>query len=185
MSRHPLPDRFRRDSISTARPTSPGPWRSASRYAEMRQLLHHLVLRGHIALATRAVCRRGTAGGPAGRRWPGKFLWKASLDYDPWDRGPTGGRAPHLGVATRGRRGSPGRSAVARSGPGLILSNEPGYYRRRRDSGIRIENLIVVQAVRTAGGSPRDAAILGIRDGDATARSTGGWIDTRADDAEG
>jgi Xaa-Pro aminopeptidase len=52
-----------------------------------------------------------------------------------------------------------GPQRIAKTGhtplePGMILSNEPGYY-RAGDFGIRIENLIVVREAETVAGGDR------------------------------
>jgi len=104
--------------------------------AEMRRCFT-LVLRGHIALAT-ARFPEGTAGGQLDAL-ARQFLWKAGLDYD---HGTGHGVGAYLGVHEGPARIS-GRSAVPLRA-GMILSNEPGYYRAGA-FGIRIENLIVVQ----------------------------------------
>ena len=103
------------------------------------------VLKGHIALA-RARFPEGTTGGQLDSlaRAP---LWEIGCDYDH-------GTGHGVGVFLSVHEG-PQRIAKAGSGealrPGMILSNEPGYY--RADAyGIRIENLIVVKTAADAGG---------------------------------
>ena len=96
-----------------------------------------LVLKGHIALA-RAVFPEGTNGGQldALARAP---LWQAGLDYD---HGTGHGVGSFLNVHEGPQRiGKRGSGAVLH--PGMIISNEPGYYREGH-YGIRIENLVVV-----------------------------------------
>ncbi len=103
--------------------------------AEMRRNFT-LVLKGHIALA-RAVFPDGTTGAqldPLARQ----FLWRAGLDFD---HGTGHGVGSYLSVHE-----GPARIAKLGSAPlkrGMILSNEPGYYRTGA-YGIRIENLILV-----------------------------------------
>ncbi|WP_341365579.1 aminopeptidase P family protein [Yoonia sp. BS5-3] len=77
-------------------------------------------------------------------------LWMAGLDYD---HGTGHGVGSYLCVH-EGPQGISRRSTVALE-PGMILSNEPGYYREGA-FGIRIENLIVVRdAAPIAGGDDR------------------------------
>ncbi|CAK0758815.1 Xaa-Pro aminopeptidase [uncultured Gammaproteobacteria bacterium] len=107
--------------------------------AEMRE--HYtLVLKGHIALA-RARFPPGTSGGQLDclARMP---LWAAGLDYD---HGTGHGVGCFLGVHEGPQRVSKvGGSAALCAG--MILSNEPGYYRAGA-YGIRLENLVVVQSL--------------------------------------
>jgi len=104
---------------------------------EMRERFT-LVLKGHIAVAT-ARFPRGTSGSQLDTlaRAP---LWKAGLDYD---HGTGHGVGSFLSVHEGPQRISKVPNAVALQ-PGMILSNEPGYYKAGA-YGIRIENLIVVQ----------------------------------------
>ena len=77
-------------------------------------------------------------------------LWMAGQDYD---HGTGHGVGSYLSVH-EGPQGISRRSEVALQ-PGMILSNEPGYYREGA-FGIRIENLIVVtDAAPVDGGDPR------------------------------
>ena len=95
------------------------------------------VLKGHIALAC---CRfpEGTAGSQldAFARAP---LWQAGLDYD---HGTGHGVGSYLSVHEGPQRISKVPNTVALR-PGMIVSNEPGYYKAGK-YGIRIENLVVV-----------------------------------------
>lgn len=96
-----------------------------------------LVLKGHIAIA-RAVFPKGTSGAQldAFARRP---LWEAGLDFD---HGVGHGVGSYLSVHEGPQRISKlGHVALE---PGMILSNEPGYYREGA-FGIRIENLIAVE----------------------------------------
>jgi len=78
-------------------------------------------------------------------------LWMAGQDYD---HGTGHGVGSYLSVH-EGPQSISRRSDVALQ-TGMILSNEPGYYREGA-FGIRIENLIVVQSAPTlAGGDDRD-----------------------------
>jgi Xaa-Pro aminopeptidase len=101
------------------------------------------VLKGHIAIA-RAVLPKGTTGAQidALARVP---LWRAGLDFD---HGTGHGVGSYLSVHEGPQRISKLGSAVLE--PGMILSNEPGYYRAGH-WGIRIENLIVVERRAIAG----------------------------------
>ncbi|MBC7951646.1 MAG: aminopeptidase P family protein [Rhodospirillaceae bacterium] len=97
-----------------------------------------LVLKGHIALA-RAVFPVGTTGSQLDvlARRP---LWERGLDYD---HGTGHGVGSYLSVHEGPQRISKlGTGAVALK-PGMVLSNEPGYYKTGA-YGIRIENLVVV-----------------------------------------
>ena len=95
------------------------------------------VLKGHIAVAT-ARFPIGTNGSQidALARLP---LWEAGLDYD---HGTGHGVGSYLGVHEGPQRISKQGGGVAME-PGMILSNEPGYY-KEASYGIRIENLVVV-----------------------------------------
>jgi Xaa-Pro aminopeptidase len=97
-----------------------------------------LVLKGHIALAT-ARFPKGTTGSQidALARRP---LWQEGLDYD---HGTGHGVGSFLGVHEGPARISKIPNTVALE-PGMILSNEPGYYRPGA-YGIRIENLVAVR----------------------------------------
>jgi Xaa-Pro aminopeptidase len=108
------------------------------------------VLKGHIALATARfpVGTNGAQLDPLAR----KPLWHAGLDFD---HGTGHGVGSYLGVHEGPQRISKAPSTVALR-PGMIISNEPGYYKRGH-FGIRLENLIVVQECEIAGG---DRAML-------------------------
>ena len=106
------------------------------------------VLQGVIAIS-RARFPKGVGGQhlDALARFP---LWTAGMDYD---HGTGHGVGAYLSVH-EGPQGISRRSVVALE-PGMILSNEPGYYREGA-FGIRIENLIVVrQAPPVPGGDDR------------------------------
>jgi Xaa-Pro aminopeptidase len=94
------------------------------------------VLQGMIAIS-RARIPKGVAGQhlDALARFP---LWTAGLDYD---HGTGHGVGVYLSVHEGPQRIS--RISDVPLEPGMILSNEPGYYREGA-FGIRIENLIVV-----------------------------------------
>jgi Xaa-Pro aminopeptidase len=102
------------------------------------------VLKGHIAIAT-ARFPEGTTGSqldPLARR----ALWDAGLDFD---HGTGHGVGSYLGVHEGPHRISKAGNTVALE-PGMIVSNEPGYY-KTGEYGIRIENLIVVTACKLDG----------------------------------
>ena len=95
-----------------------------------------LVLKGHIAIA-RAVFPDGTTGAQLDS-FARQFLWRAGLDFD---HGTGHGVGSYLSVHE-----GPARISKLGSAPlkrGMILSNEPGYYRTGA-YGIRIENLVLV-----------------------------------------
>lgn len=96
------------------------------------------VLRGHIALAT-ARFPEGTTGSQLDvlARRP---LWEVGLDYD---HGTGHGVGAYLGVHEGPQRISKAPNNVALRA-GMVISNEPGYY-KTGEYGIRIENLVVVR----------------------------------------
>ncbi len=96
-----------------------------------------LVLKGHIALA-RARFPEGTSGAQLDVLARGP-LWDAGLDFD---HGTGHGVGSYLSVHE-------GPQRIAKTGthplePGMIVSNEPGYY-KTGEYGIRIENLVLVK----------------------------------------
>lgn len=101
------------------------------------------VLQGHIALSTTRF-PKGTSGAAldAIARRP---LWDAGLDYD---HGTGHGVGSYLAVHEGPQRIAKGSSDVPLE-PGMILSNEPGYY-KAGEYGIRIENLVLVKALEGA-----------------------------------
>jgi Xaa-Pro aminopeptidase len=112
--------------------------------AEMRDRFTR-VLKGHIAIA-RAVFPEGTTGAQLDS-FARQFLWAAGLDFDHGTGHGVGSYlSVHEGPASISKRGA---AALKR---GMILSNEPGYYKTGA-YGIRIENLVlVVEAPAVAGG---------------------------------
>jgi Xaa-Pro aminopeptidase len=106
-----------------------------------------LVLKGHIGIAT-ARFPEGTRGidlDPFARR----ALWQAGLDFD---HGTGHGIGSYLSVHE-------GPQSISRRGmavlePGMIISNEPGYYKEGA-YGIRIENLQVVTPATPIPGGER------------------------------
>ena len=107
------------------------------------------VLKGHIALAM-AAFPKGTTGAQLDTvaRRP---LWEVGLDYD---HGTGHGVGSYLGVHEGPQRISKGGHRVALQ-PGMILSNEPGYY-KNGEYGIRLENLVVVIPAVTDGRKGRE-----------------------------
>jgi len=109
--------------------------------AEMRDRFTR-VLQGHIAIA-RAVFPKGTRGGQLDS-FARRPLWEAGLDYA---HGTGHGVGSFLSVHEGPQRISPSGGAFAGADeplqPGMILSNEPGYY-KAGEYGIRIENLVLV-----------------------------------------
>jgi Xaa-Pro aminopeptidase len=110
--------------------------------AEMRDRFTR-VLRGHIAIA-RAVFPDGTTGAQLDTL-ARQFLWQAGIDFE---HGTGHGVGSYLSVHEGPARISKlGTTPLKR---GMILSNEPGYY--KTDAyGIRIENLELVIGTDIAG----------------------------------
>lgn len=106
--------------------------------AEMKRRFTQ-VLKGHIALATIRF-PRGTTGGQLDTL-ARQFLWADGVDYAHGTGHGVGSfLAVHEGpqrIAAFGGQGEPLR-------PGMICSNEPGYY-KAGEFGIRIENLVLVE----------------------------------------
>lgn len=102
------------------------------------------VLKGHIAIS-RAVFPKGTTGAQidALARLP---LWEAGLDFD---HGTGHGVGSFLSVHEGPQRIS--KTGTVALEAGMILSNEPGYYKAQA-YGIRIENLLLVEEREIAGG---------------------------------
>jgi Xaa-Pro aminopeptidase len=101
------------------------------------------VLKGHIAIAT-ANFPNGTSGAQIDA-FARRALWEAGLDFD---HGTGHGVGSYLSVHEGPQRISKlGTTALM---PGMILSNEPGYYKSGA-WGIRIENLVVVEPHKIAG----------------------------------
>lgn len=107
------------------------------------------VLKGHIALA-RAVFPKGTAGSQLDS-FARQFLWQAGLDYA---HGTGHGVGSFLSVHEGPQRIAKAAGGQAGTGQellaGMILSNEPGYY-KAGEYGIRIENLVLVERREIAG----------------------------------
>jgi Xaa-Pro aminopeptidase len=105
------------------------------------------VLKGHIAIAM-ARFPKGTTGAQLDTL-ARTALWQVGLDFD---HGTGHGVGAYLSVHE-------GPQRIAKTGhtplePGMIISNEPGYY-RAGDFGIRIENLVVVREAEAIAGGDR------------------------------
>jgi Xaa-Pro aminopeptidase len=111
--------------------------------AEMRDRFTR-VLKGHIAIA-RAMFPKGTSGAQIDA-FARKALWEAGVDYDHGTGHGVGAfLSVHEGPQNISKRGS------CPLEPGMILSNEPGYYKTGA-FGIRIENLVLVEKCDIKGG---------------------------------
>lgn len=102
------------------------------------------VLKGHIALAS-AVFPIGTTGTQLDVL-ARLYLWKAGLDFD---HGTGHGVGSYLNVHEGPHRISKTVNSVALQ-PGMIVSNEPGYY-KAGEYGIRLENLVTVVKATVGG----------------------------------
>jgi Xaa-Pro aminopeptidase len=105
------------------------------------------VLRGHIAIA-RAVFPEGIAGAQLDTL-ARQYLWQAGVDFD---HGTGHGVGSYLSVHE-----GPARISKLGAAPlkrGMILSNEPGYYKEGA-FGIRIENLVLVVAAAPIPGAEK------------------------------
>ncbi len=102
------------------------------------------VLKGHIGIATQRF-PAGTTGSQIDAL-ARAALWQVGLDFD---HGTGHGVGSYLGVHEGPQRISKIGNTVALA-PGMIVSNEPGYYKTGA-YGIRIENLVVVEDVEIAG----------------------------------
>jgi Xaa-Pro aminopeptidase len=126
--------------------------------AEMRDRFTR-VLKGHIALA-RAVFPAGTRGVQLDSL-ARQYLWAAGLDYN---HGTGHGVGSFLSVHEGPQRiaaawsSQPGNDEPLQAG--MILSNEPGYY-KAGEYGIRIENLVLVEPREVPGA---EKPLLGFRE---------------------
>ena len=117
--------------------------------AEMRDRFTR-VLKGHIALAT-AVFPAGTNGGQLDT-FARRPLWDVGLDFDHGTGHGVGAYlAVHEGPQRIAKPDYPGGGPAEPLRPGMIVSNEPGYY-KAGEYGIRIENLILVEPRAIPGG---------------------------------
>jgi Xaa-Pro aminopeptidase len=112
--------------------------------AEMRDRFTR-VLKGHIALAT-ARFPDGTIGMQLDS-FARRPLWEAGLDYD---HGTGHGVGSYLSVH-EGPQNISKRPVMQALKPGMVCSNEPGFYKAGA-FGIRIENLVVVTEPEDIGG---------------------------------
>lgn len=107
-----------------------------------------LVLKGHIALAM-ARFVKGTTGSQLDAL-ARHALWQEGLDYD---HGTGHGVGTFLGVHEGPQRISKVGNTVALE-PGMVISNEPGYY-KTGEYGIRIENLVAVREAEKRAGAEK------------------------------
>jgi Xaa-Pro aminopeptidase len=146
--------------------------------AEMRDRFTR-VLKGHIALAT-ARFPKDTTGAQLDA-FARRALWEKGLDYD---HGTGHGVGSYLSVHEGPQRISKAPN-IQPLLPGMIVSNEPGYYKTGA-FGIRIENLVVVRPAESDGEreilcfetltlAPIDRALL---DRDLLDNGEIAWLDT-------
>ena len=107
------------------------------------------VLQGHIALAC-AIFPKGTAGGQLDVL-ARQYLWADGMDYA---HGTGHGVGSYLAVHEGPQRIASFGGMNEPLVPGMICSNEPGYY-KTDEYGIRIENLVLVES-RTIEGAEND-----------------------------
>lgn len=104
------------------------------------------VLKGHIAIATIAF-PEGTTGSQLDIL-ARQFLWRDGVDYA---HGTGHGVGSYLSVHEGPQRIARGSSRIALM-PGMLISNEPGYY--KADAfGIRLENVVMVEPLPPTEGS--------------------------------
>ena len=122
--------------------SGPGAHRSIGEPSDEMRDRFTRVLKGHIAVAT-ALFPKGTRGSQLDS-FARQFLWSVGLDYA---HGTGHGVGSFLAVHEGPQRISPvGSSQAGGDEPlkaGMILSNEPGYY-KTGEYGIRVENLVLV-----------------------------------------
>jgi Xaa-Pro aminopeptidase len=102
------------------------------------------VLKGHIAIS-RLLFPAGTSGAQIDA-FARQYLWAAGLDFE---HGTGHGVGAYLSVHEGPQRIS--KLGYVALEPGMILSNEPAYY-KAGEYGIRIENLVVVAPRAVEGG---------------------------------
>jgi len=107
------------------------------------------VLKGHIAISNQHFPRgtRGQELDVLARR----ALWEVGIDYD---HGTGHGVGTYLGVH-EGPQGISKRGQGSELAAGMVISNEPGYYKEGA-FGIRIENLIYVRDMPAPRGAERE-----------------------------
>ncbi len=115
---------------------------------EMRERFTR-VLKGHIAIAT-ARFPKGTTGSQLDTL-ARRALWEAGLDYD---HGTGHGVGSYLCVHEGPQRVAKQPNRVALE-PGMVVSNEPGYYKTGA-YGIRIENLVTVTPAEAPEGAEKE-----------------------------
>ena len=116
--------------------------------AEQKKMVT-LVLKGHIAL-DQARFPRGTTGQQLDA-FARQYLWQHGFDYD---HGTGHGVGHFLSVHEGPQRIGKNLNAIPLL-PGMVLSNEPGYY--RADAfGIRLENLVEVRPCEALKGAERE-----------------------------
>lgn len=108
-----------------------------------------LVLKGHIALDT-ARFPKGTTGTQLDT-FARQYLWQYGYDYD---HGTGHGVGHFLSVHEGPQRISKAPSTVSLL-PGMVVSNEPGYY-RENEFGIRLENLVAVRPCQALNNAERE-----------------------------
>lgn len=113
-----------------------------------------LVLKGHIAIAT-ARFPRGTLGSQLDAL-ARRALWAEGLDYDHG----TGHGVGHYLCVHEGPQGISKAASRAALEPGMVVSNEPGYY-KPSSYGIRIENLVAVVALAHGENGGGEGGFLG------------------------
>ncbi|QLE84504.1 aminopeptidase P family protein [Shewanella sp. Scap07] len=116
--------------------------------AEQRKMTT-LVLKGHIAL-DQAKFPRGTTGQQLDG-FARQHLWQYGFDYD---HGTGHGVGHFLSVHEGPQRIAKNSNNVALL-PGMVLSNEPGYY-RANEFGIRLENLVEVRPATSLADAERE-----------------------------
>lgn len=108
-----------------------------------------LVLKGHIAI-DQAKFPKGTSGMQLDS-FARQYLWQHGFDFD---HGTGHGVGHYLSVHEGPQGIAKGRSNVALL-EGMVLSNEPGYY-RADEFGIRLENLIAVRPCEALANGERE-----------------------------
>ncbi|BAJ00822.1 aminopeptidase P family protein [Shewanella violacea] len=108
-----------------------------------------LVLKGHIAL-DQAKFPRGTTGQQLDG-FARQYLWQHGFDYD---HGTGHGVGHFLNVHEGPQRIAKNSNDVALL-PGMVVSNEPGYY-RAEEFGIRLENLVAVRPCEALANAERE-----------------------------
>jgi len=126
--------------------------------AEMRDRFTR-VLQGHIGVA-RALFPDGTRGSQLDS-FARQFLWRAGLDYAHGTGHGVGSfLAVHEGPQRISPVGSPQPGGDEPLRAGMILSNEPGYY-KTGEYGMRVENLVLVVEAEAESGFRPEKRLLG------------------------